>query len=46
MGGESIYSLGYKYILLPAGTGALIMLIIALFVNNLSKSRKYPHFWM
>jgi CBS-domain-containing membrane protein len=46
IGGESIYSLGYKYILLPAGTGAMIMLIIALLVNNLSKSRKYPYFWM
>ena len=46
IGGETIHDLGYLYVLLPAGAGAVIMLIIALLVNNLSKNRRYPEFWM
>lgn len=46
IGNDSIHALGYKYMLIPAGTGALIMLIIALGVNNIPKNRKYPQFWL
>jgi CBS-domain-containing membrane protein len=46
IGGETIHDLGYLYVLLPAGAGAAIMLVIALLVNNLSKNRRYPEFWM
>lgn len=46
IGGETIHDLGYLYVLLPAGAGAVIMLVIALLVNNLSKNRRYPEFWM
>jgi CBS-domain-containing membrane protein len=46
IGGEKIHSLGYLYALMPAGGGAIIMLAIALLVNNLSKSRRYPEFWV
>jgi CBS-domain-containing membrane protein len=46
IGGETIHDLGYLYVLLPAGAGAVIMLIIALLVNNLPKNRRYPEFWM
>ena len=45
IGGKGIYKLGFLYALMPAGLGALILLIIALLVNNLSKERKYPEFW-
>ncbi len=45
IGGKGIYKLGFLYALMPAGLGALILLIIALLVNNLSKDRKYPEFW-
>jgi len=45
IGGEKIHSLGYLYALMPAGGGALIMLVIALLVNNVPKNRKYPEFW-
>uniref|UniRef100_A0A7S0VHV0 HPP transmembrane region domain-containing protein n=1 Tax=Hemiselmis tepida TaxID=464990 RepID=A0A7S0VHV0_9CRYP len=41
----SIKSLGWLFILVPVITGSLVMLGIALFVNNLSKHRKYPLFW-
>jgi len=46
IGGEKIHSLGYLYALMPAGGGAIIMLAIALLVNNLSNSRRYPEFWV
>lgn len=45
IGGESVHKLGYLYVLMPAALGAGIMLIIALFINNLAPSRKYPEFW-
>ena len=45
IGSEKIHSLGYLYPLIPAGLGAFIMLIIALLVNNIPKSRRYPEFW-
>ncbi|MDP2158032.1 MAG: HPP family protein [Nitrospirota bacterium] len=46
IGGDKIHDLGYLYALFPAGGGALIMLIIALLVNNIPKSRRYPEFWL
>jgi CBS-domain-containing membrane protein len=46
IGGKKIHDLGFLYALLPAGAGALILLIVALLVNNLSKNRKYPEYWL
>ena len=46
IGGTKIHNLGFLYAFIPAGTGAIVLLIIALLVNNLSKSRKYPEYWM
>ncbi|MHB1664931.1 MAG: HPP family protein [bacterium] len=45
IGGKAIYSLGYLYAFIPAGLGAIVLLIIALLVNNLSENRKYPEYW-
>lgn len=46
-GGPSIFDLGWFYILSPVLVGALIMLGVALIVNNFSKNptRHYPKFW-
>ena len=46
IGGDSIHNLGYLYILMPVGLGALIMLLVALVVNNIAANRKYPEFWL
>lgn len=46
IGGDRIHDLGFLYALVPAGVGALVMLIIALFVNNLPRDRRYPEFWL
>jgi CBS-domain-containing membrane protein len=45
IGGESIHAVGYWYVLVPAGLGAAILLIVALLVNNIPRSRRYPEFW-
>lgn len=45
IGGNNIHSVGYWYVLIPAGLGAVILLIVALLVNNMPKSRRYPEFW-
>ncbi len=46
IGSQKIHSLGYFYAIIPAGVGALIMLIVALLVNNIPQSRRYPDFWL
>ncbi len=46
IGGESVHKLGYLYVILPAGAGAMVMLLVALLVNNIPKTRRYPEFWL
>jgi CBS-domain-containing membrane protein len=43
--GPKILQLGYFYVLMPVTAGALIMLVVALMVNNLAPNRRYPEFW-
>ena len=45
IGSQQCHDCGYLYVFIPAGLGALIMLIIALVVNNIPKNRRYPQFW-
>ena len=45
IGSDKIHDLGYLYVLMPVGLGAVSMLLVALLVNNISKSRRYPEFW-
>jgi CBS-domain-containing membrane protein len=46
IGGQSVHKLGYLYVVMPVALGACIMLAIALLVNNIPKTRKYPEFWV
>lgn len=46
VGGAKIHALGFLYAFVPAGLGALILLLVAVIVNNLSKNRKYPEYWL
>lgn len=46
IGGQKIHSLGFLYAFIPAGAGAIVLLLVALIVNNLSKNRKYPEYWL
>lgn len=45
IGGPRIHDLGFLYVLVPVGLGALIMLVIALVANNMAAQRRYPTFW-
>eukprot|EP01133_Synstelium_polycarpum_P006269 gene6269-7274_t len=44
MSGEQRWA-GFYYVLVPVLSGALIMLLVALVVNNLAPKRKYPTTW-
>jgi len=46
IGGKKIHDLEFLYAFIPAGAGALILLIVALLVNNLSRNRRYPEYWI
>ncbi len=45
IGSSKIHALGYLYVIIPAASGALIMLVIALITNNIARSRRYPEYW-
>jgi CBS-domain-containing membrane protein len=46
IGSDQIHQLGYWFVVVPVGLGALILLAIALLVNNLPASRRYPEVWL
>lgn len=48
IGGDSIHALGFVYVFSPVFVGALIMLVVALIINNLSDNhaRRYPRYWL
>ncbi len=48
IGGDTIHELGYFYVVSPIGVGALIMLLVALVINNISSDpkRHYPRYWL
>lgn len=45
LGAEEVTRLGYWFVLLPATLGPLVLLLVALVVNNLPRSRRYPEIW-
>jgi CBS-domain-containing membrane protein len=45
IGGDKVHALGVLYALVPGGLGALILVVVAVLINNLSRHRKYPHHW-
>ncbi len=45
IGSEKIHALGYWYVFDPVLVGVLLMLLVALVMNNLSPLRKYPSYW-
>lgn len=46
IGGDNIHALGYWFVLTPVALGALLMLVVAVLVNNLSPHRRYPQYWL
>jgi CBS-domain-containing membrane protein len=45
VGGSIIHDLGLLFVLTPTGLGALVLLLVALVVNNIPKTRSYPLYW-
>lgn len=45
LGSAEIERLGFWYVLMPATLGPLILLLVALVVNNLPRARRYPETW-
>jgi len=45
IGSEEIHQMYFWFVLSPIFSGAVIMLVVALLVNNLSPHRRYPEFW-
>ncbi len=46
IGSPQVQAMGYLYVLVPAGLGPLVLLAVALLVNNLPRTRHYPEFWL
>lgn len=45
LGSGDIQRLGFEFVLVPVAAGALILLAVALVVNNLPRTRRYPEVW-
>ncbi|MGA7748727.1 MAG: HPP family protein [Gallionella sp.] len=45
IGSPGIHKLGFLYVIFPATIGPLILLAVALLVNNIPASRRYPEIW-
>jgi len=43
IGTERVKELGYLYVISPVLSGVVILLLVALIFNNITKHRKYPH---
>ena len=48
IGSSEVQNIGFWYVLSPIATGAMIMLAVALVINNLSGNpkRHYPRYWL
>lgn len=44
-GSPAVAEFGYYAVIFPAATGALILVLVALFTNNLARDRRYPVYW-
>jgi len=45
IGSNKIHGLGFLYAVVPVGVGVIVMLVVALVVNNIPKNRNYPEYW-
>ena len=45
IGSAGVHKLGYLYVLIPATLGPVMMLFVAMLVNNIPNSRRYPENW-
>lgn len=46
IGSNELHELGWIYAFFPVGVGCLLMLVIAVLINNLARHRRYPQHWL
>jgi len=46
IGSPEVHDLGFVYVLAPCTLAALLLLAVALLVNNVPRSRRYPESWL
>lgn len=46
IGGPSIASLGYMYVLMPVAAGACILVLLGMLCTNFFRHRRYPIHWL
>lgn len=46
IGDDTVHNLGFLFALIPVAAGALILLVVALIINNIPRSRRYPEYWV
>lgn len=46
IGGQQVHNLGWLYPFVPVGAGALVLLAVAVVVNNIPAGRNYPEYWL
>lgn len=46
IGSQQIHDLGFLYCLMPATVGPVLLLVVALLINNIPASRRYPETWL
>ena len=44
--GKQIHDLGFLFATLPVGIGAMVLLFVAVIINNLCIDRRYPEYWL
>lgn len=45
IGGKRVVDMGFWYVLFPGTVGPLVLLPVAVVVNNLNPQRSYPVWW-
>ncbi len=45
IGSRDVHDLGFLFVLVPCTLGPLVLLAVALLVNNIPDSRRYPEVW-
>lgn len=45
LGSPEVQALGYYYVFMPVGLGSLVLVVLALILNNLVRPHSYPLYW-
>jgi CBS-domain-containing membrane protein len=46
IGPDKVHDMGFFYVIAPVAAGAVLLMLIALVVNNIATDRRYPEFWL